>query len=96
MSSRPGTRIGDAIQSLSCNRVDHLGLTADRTGAATVHPTLSATFTCAATEGAFGSATNLTIAPGSTDAYATVSGTDGGFIHTFGALSEGIPQSNGR
>ncbi|CAL9370158.1 hypothetical protein SUDANB121_00854 [Nocardiopsis dassonvillei] len=41
------------------------------------------------------SATNVAIRPGTTDAYMTVSGEAGGFIHTFEALAEGIRQSNG-
>jgi lactonase len=41
------------------------------------------------------SATNVAIAPGTTDAYMTVSGKDGGFVYTFEALGEGIRQSNG-
>jgi lactonase len=41
------------------------------------------------------SATNLAIAPGTTEAYMTVSGEDGGFVYTFEALGEGIRQSNG-
>ncbi|NQX16644.1 SMP-30/gluconolactonase/LRE family protein [Rathayibacter sp. VKM Ac-2857] len=41
------------------------------------------------------SATNVAIAPGTTDAYATISGPDGGFVYRFDALAEGIPQSNG-
>lgn len=40
-------------------------------------------------------ATNLAIAPGTTDGYMTVSGEDGGFVYTFEALGEGIRQSNG-
>lgn len=40
-------------------------------------------------------ATNLAIAPGTTDAFMTVSGEDGGFVYTFEALGEGIRQSNG-
>ncbi|KZX20571.1 SMP-30/gluconolactonase/LRE family protein [Rathayibacter tanaceti] len=41
------------------------------------------------------SATNVAIRPGTTEAFATVSGPDGGFVHTFEALAEGVPQSNG-
>lgn len=41
------------------------------------------------------SATNVAIEPGTTDAYMTVSGEDGGYIYTFDALAEGIRQSNG-
>ena len=41
------------------------------------------------------SATNVAIAPGTTDAYMTVSGEDGGFVYAFDALGEGIRQSNG-
>ncbi|WP_017606828.1 SMP-30/gluconolactonase/LRE family protein [Nocardiopsis alkaliphila] len=40
-------------------------------------------------------ATNVAIAPGTTEAYVTVSGEDGGFVYTFDALDEGIRQSNG-
>ncbi|WP_460747865.1 SMP-30/gluconolactonase/LRE family protein [Nocardiopsis oceani] len=40
-------------------------------------------------------ATNLAIVPGTTEAYMTVSGDDGGFIYQFDALAEGIRQSNG-
>lgn len=41
------------------------------------------------------SATNLAIRPGTTDAYATVSGPDGGYVYRFEALAEGVRQSNG-
>lgn len=41
------------------------------------------------------SATNVAIAPGTTDAYMTVSGPSGGFVYTFEALARGIRQSNG-
>lgn len=41
------------------------------------------------------SATNIAIAPGSTDGYIVVSGEAGGFVHTFEAYGEGIRQSNG-
>lgn len=41
------------------------------------------------------SATNVAIEPGTTDAYMTVSGEDGGHIYAFDALAEGIRQSNG-
>ncbi|MFD3685381.1 SMP-30/gluconolactonase/LRE family protein [Nocardiopsis sp. NPDC058631] len=41
------------------------------------------------------SATNVAIAPGTTDAFMTVSGDDGGFVYSFDALGEGIRQSNG-
>lgn len=41
------------------------------------------------------SATNLAIAPGTTEAYLTASGPDGGFVYRFDALAEGIRQSNG-
>lgn len=41
------------------------------------------------------SATNIAIAPGSTDGYLVVSGPAGGFVHTFEAYGEGIRQSNG-
>ncbi|QUX27117.1 SMP-30/gluconolactonase/LRE family protein [Nocardiopsis akebiae] len=47
-----------------------------------------------AAEGLY-SATNVAIAPGTTDAYMTVSGDDGGFVYSFDALAEGIRQSNG-
>lgn len=40
-------------------------------------------------------ATNVAIAPGTTDAYMTVSGERGGFVFEFEALGEGIRQSNG-
>lgn len=40
-------------------------------------------------------ATNVAIEPGTTDAYMTVSGDDGGFVYRFDALGEGIRQSNG-
>ncbi|PDP87329.1 hypothetical protein CQJ94_12675 [Glycomyces fuscus] len=45
--------------------------------------------------GGLDSATNVAIAPGTTDAYMTVSGDDGGFVYRFDALAEGIRQSNG-
>ncbi|WP_342755686.1 SMP-30/gluconolactonase/LRE family protein [Allonocardiopsis opalescens] len=54
-----------------------------------------ATITAPSTEGEPASATNLAIAPGSTDAYLTVSGPGGGFVYTFTALAPGIRQSNG-
>lgn len=41
------------------------------------------------------SATNVAIAPGSTDGYITVSGPEGGYVYTFTALADGIRQSNG-
>ncbi|MBT2486581.1 SMP-30/gluconolactonase/LRE family protein [Microbacterium sp. ISL-108] len=41
------------------------------------------------------SATNIAIAPGTTDGYLVVSGPSGGFVHTFEAYGEGIRQSNG-
>lgn len=41
------------------------------------------------------SATNIAIKPGTTEAYATVSGPGGGFIYRFEAFGEGIRQSNG-
>ncbi|GHD33784.1 lipoprotein [Nocardiopsis kunsanensis] len=41
------------------------------------------------------SVTNVAIDPGTTDAYMTVSGKDGGHIYTFDALAEGTRQSNG-
>jgi lactonase len=41
------------------------------------------------------SATNIAIAPGTTDGYLVVSGPAGGFVHTFAAYGEGIRQSNG-
>lgn len=45
--------------------------------------------------GGLSSATNIAIRPGTREAFATVSGEDGGFIYTFEALGEGIRQSNG-
>ncbi len=41
------------------------------------------------------SMTNVAIKPGTTDAYATVGGTNGGYVYTFTALAPGGPQSNG-
>ncbi|MGQ1840191.1 SMP-30/gluconolactonase/LRE family protein [Kocuria turfanensis] len=41
------------------------------------------------------SATNVAIKPGTTEAYATVSGTKGGFLYTFDAFADGVRQSNG-
>ncbi|GAB6902237.1 SMP-30/gluconolactonase/LRE family protein [Kineosporia succinea] len=41
------------------------------------------------------SATNLAIRPGTREAYVTVSGPSGGFVHSFTALGRGIRQSNG-
>lgn len=41
------------------------------------------------------SATNIAIAPGTNEGYATASGKGGGWIYTFEALAEGIRQSNG-
>ncbi|MFI5852645.1 SMP-30/gluconolactonase/LRE family protein [Streptomyces parvulus] len=41
------------------------------------------------------SATNVAITPGGTKAYMTVSGPDGGYLYSFGALAEGVRQSNG-
>lgn len=41
------------------------------------------------------SATNVAIKPGTTEAYVTVSGRDGGFLYSFDALAKGIRQSNG-
>jgi lactonase len=38
------------------------------------------------------SATNVAIEPGTTRAYATISGADGGFVYEFPALAEGVPQ----
>ena len=46
-------------------------------------------------EAGLGSATNVAIEPGTTEAYITVSGTDGGFLYSFRALGKGIRQSNG-
>ena len=40
-------------------------------------------------------ATNIAIKEGTTDAYMTVSGENGGFVYKFEALGEGIRQSNG-
>lgn len=45
--------------------------------------------------GGLESATNIAIAPGTTDGYLVVSGPAGGFVHTFDAYGEGIRQSNG-
>ncbi|WAP52257.1 SMP-30/gluconolactonase/LRE family protein [Arthrobacter sp. ATA002] len=45
--------------------------------------------------GGLSSATNVAINPGSTEAYMTVSGDDGGFVYSFEALGSGIRQSNG-
>jgi lactonase len=39
--------------------------------------------------------TNLAIKPGTTTAYVTVGGGNGGYIYTFQALAKGIAQSNG-
>ncbi|NLU82331.1 SMP-30/gluconolactonase/LRE family protein [Rhodococcus sp. HNM0569] len=41
------------------------------------------------------SATNIAIRPGTTDAYVTVSGPEGGYVYRFDAFAEGIRQSNG-
>ncbi|MEZ3179449.1 SMP-30/gluconolactonase/LRE family protein [Streptomyces pimonensis] len=41
------------------------------------------------------SATNVAITPGGTKAYMTVSGPAGGYLYTFGALADGVRQSNG-
>ncbi|KQR89001.1 SMP-30/gluconolactonase/LRE family protein [Microbacterium sp. Leaf179] len=41
------------------------------------------------------SATNVAIQPGTSVAYATVSGPDGGFLYSFEAQAAGIPQSTG-
>ena len=41
------------------------------------------------------SATNIAIAPGTSDGYVTVSGPAGGYIYSFDALAEGTRQSNG-
>lgn len=46
-------------------------------------------------EAGLSSATNIAIKPGTTEAYVTISGDDGGFIYTFDALTQGIRQSNG-
>lgn len=46
-------------------------------------------------DGSLESATNVAIAPGTTDGYITVSGPKGGFVYTFTALADGIRQSNG-
>jgi len=48
-----------------------------------------------AKDGELESATNLAIRPGTTDAYVTVSGPDGGYVYRFDALAEGVRQSNG-
>ena len=45
--------------------------------------------------GGLSSATNIAIAPGTTDGYVTVSGKEGGWIYTFRSLAGGIRQSNG-
>lgn len=54
-----------------------------------------ATISIPSKEGEIMSATNIAIKPGTKDAYVTASGKGGGWIHTFTALAEGIPQSNG-
>lgn len=41
------------------------------------------------------SATNVAVAPGTTDGYVTVSGPGGGYVYTFEALAEGTRHSNG-
>lgn len=41
------------------------------------------------------SATNIAIKPDTTEAYVTVSGSDGGFLYSFKALAAGTRQSNG-
>ncbi|MUK03075.1 SMP-30/gluconolactonase/LRE family protein [Vibrio cholerae] len=46
-------------------------------------------------EAGLSSATNVAIKPGTTEAYATISGDAGGFIYSFDAFAEGIRQSNG-
>ena len=51
--------------------------------------------TITAEGGSLDSATNVAIAPGTTDGYITVSGPSGGFVYTFPALADGIRQSNG-
>lgn len=38
------------------------------------------------------SATNVAIAPGTNQAYATISGADGGFVYRFAALADGVAQ----
>jgi lactonase len=53
------------------------------------------TVTLPAKTAGLSSATNVAIKPGTTAAYATVSGTDGGFLFSFDALAKGIRQSNG-
>ncbi|OZF26129.1 SMP-30/gluconolactonase/LRE family protein [Rhodococcus sp. 14-2483-1-2] len=40
-------------------------------------------------------ATNIAVLPGTTTAYMTVSGDDGGYLYTFEALAQGIRQTNG-
>lgn len=45
--------------------------------------------------GGLSSATNVAIKPGTTEAYMTVSGSDGGFVYSFEAPGTGIRQSNG-
>ncbi|MDR7159855.1 SMP-30/gluconolactonase/LRE family protein [Arthrobacter sp. BE255] len=59
------------------------------------HGELVSTITIPGTDGGLSSATNIAIKPGTTDAYATVSGEAGGWLFTFNALGEGIRQSNG-
>ena len=54
-----------------------------------------ATVTVPAADGDLQSVTNIAIRPGTTDAYVTVSGPDGGFVYRFDALAEGVRQSNG-
>lgn len=46
-------------------------------------------------DGEFDSATNLAIRPGTTEAYATVSGASGGSLYRFEASGEGVRASNG-
>lgn len=54
-----------------------------------------ATIAVPESDGELESATNLAIRPGTTDAYVTVSGPDGGYVYRFEALAEGVRQSNG-
>lgn len=49
----------------------------------------------AAEKAGLSSATNVAIRPGTTEAYVTVSGPNGGYLYSFDALANGIRQSNG-
>ncbi|QHC58807.1 SMP-30/gluconolactonase/LRE family protein [Rathayibacter sp. VKM Ac-2760] len=58
-----------------------------------VEGALQQTVTVPEGEGAgLSSATNVAIEPGTTRAYATISGDDGGFVYRFDALADGVPQ----